>query len=773
MVGDIAEILIYDRALSDTEKSNVVSYLSSKYGLAQAIIGNQPPVATVTSPTNNTSVAVSASAQFEVTATDSDGTIAQVELLANGNRIATLTNSPYRLSVEFLSPGTVNLTGVVADNWGARATSSPVTVTVSGTAPTTPPTSGLRLWLKADDGATAGGDGAITAWNDRSGEGNNAASPGSSPMLVPGVINGKPVVRFDGVANVLEVPTDPSLELTNDFATFAMVKFDDFATYRALWAKTLGNQPGIDYYLAPGTGVPNFLRGNTLGGLGSFSANRPVVAGTWTILGYDMAGTRATHYLNGMSAGSGNINATFADSGLPLVIGSRDDRVTLFKGDMAELLIYGRALSEAERVQVEAYLAGKYGQALVRMAAQPPVISLTSPADGSTSAAPSQISIAMEVDQAMYRLARVEFIADGLVINSQDVSALDPQPSTYTLAAQALTPGKLTLQARAVDVWGTTGASAPITVTFTGTGPTSPPAQGLVLWLKADAGVTTNTDATVTAWGDQSGQANNATQPDVGSSPTLGTDAVTGRPTLIFEEGDYLDVASVPSVVIQGDISSFAAFSVADFVATRSIWSKTTGTRAYPHYYFVRGGSPVVARGNSDGVSEVGGTTPVQAGIPATVGFTIEGSDTTHYLNGRANGRASMGYGALDQGSPLRIGLAEDLSNPFKGNISEILIYNRALPAADVQLASTYLAARNGIAVLQIGAQPTQPSLTIERVDATSVRIVWPASVTGYVLESSETMAADSWTAITPAPTGNEAVVNSSTGARYYRLRSQ
>ena len=128
----------------------------------------------------------------------------------------------------------------------------------------------------------------------------------------------------------------------------------------------------------------------------------------------------------------------------------------------------------------------------------------------------------------------------------------------------------------------------------------------------------------------------------------------------MFEAGDYLDVASVPSMVIEGDISSFAAFSVTDFAATRSIWSKTTGTRAYPHYYFVRGGVPVLARGNANGVSEVAGTNSLRPGIAAAAGFTIEGSDTIHYLNGQVNGRASLGYGALDQGSPLRIGASED-----------------------------------------------------------------------------------------------------------------
>ena len=98
------------------------------------------------------------------------------------------------------------------------------------------------------------------------------------------------------------------------------------------------------------------------------------------------------------------------------------------------------------------------------------------------------------------------------------------------------------------------------------------------------------------------------------------------------------------------------------------------------------------------------GATPVLADVGVELNITaatVEGALTTHYLNGRANGAASMGFGALDQGSPLRIGLTDDLVNPFKGMISEILIYNRALNQSEIRLASTYLAGRNGVVVVQ------------------------------------------------------------------------
>src|SRR5437016_10593863 len=59
----------------------------------------------------------------------------------------------------------------------------------------------LQLWLRADEGVTADANGAVTAWTDGSGKGNNAtqSDAAAAPRLVPDAINSKPAVRIDGV----------------------------------------------------------------------------------------------------------------------------------------------------------------------------------------------------------------------------------------------------------------------------------------------------------------------------------------------------------------------------------------------------------------------------------------------------------------------------------------------------------------------------------------------------------------------------------------------
>src|SRR4029077_11517525 len=79
------------------------------------------------------------------------------------------------------------------------------------------------------------------------------------------------------------------------------------------------------------------------------------------VVGWDMAGSTVTHYWKGVNTGGGRINTNvIASANQSLLVGSRDDKVTKMKGDIAEILIYDRALSAAERASVVSYLGVKY-----------------------------------------------------------------------------------------------------------------------------------------------------------------------------------------------------------------------------------------------------------------------------------------------------------------------------------------------------------------------------------------------------------------------------
>lgn len=89
---------------------------------------------------------------------------------------------------------------------------------------------------------------------------------------------------------------------------------------------------------------------------------------------------------------------------------------------------------------------------------KPPVVSLTSPANGSTFTAPAGITLAATASDPENRLAQVQFYAGGTLLGS-DTSA------PYSFAWSSVPAGTYTLTAIARDADGASTTSAPVTVT--------------------------------------------------------------------------------------------------------------------------------------------------------------------------------------------------------------------------------------------------------------------------------------------------------------------
>ena len=78
------------------------------------------------------------------------------------------------------------------------------------------PTTNLKLHLKADAGTSTTTDGVtVSSWTDQSGNGNNATSPGTQPIYKTNIINGNPVIRFDGGFTYMVLPAASTLGIQN------------------------------------------------------------------------------------------------------------------------------------------------------------------------------------------------------------------------------------------------------------------------------------------------------------------------------------------------------------------------------------------------------------------------------------------------------------------------------------------------------------------------------------------------------------------------------
>lgn len=252
---------------------------------------------------------------------------------------------------------------VTTSSAATTTTAAPATTTVPDvTVANGPvPVNGLELWLRADYGVTADATGKVTSWAVE-GSPLKAATTDSTemPSLVAAAINGKPAIRFDGENNVLEVPmsidaaASPELTVISVWSSATV----DKSPLRKLYGADDGGYDraaGIDGRAADGSNYTVFAGSGGVAGIFTFTANTPNL----TIENY--ANKKLNTWVNGAVA-KANLDAEYGRMLDHFFIGSTG-RVyhEMWKGDLAEMLVYKRSLTDDERKKVEDYLAGKYG----------------------------------------------------------------------------------------------------------------------------------------------------------------------------------------------------------------------------------------------------------------------------------------------------------------------------------------------------------------------------------------------------------------------------
>ena len=255
------------------------------------------------------------------------------------------------------TPASTGVKTISTTNGGGL--SNPPSLTYTAAVPFDPTAiAGLTLWLKAD--AMALSDGAsVGTWIDSSGSGYNfsQANVPQQPIYKGGIVNGKPVVRFDGIDDYLVDATNPII--SGQHTIFAVVN-------------PASNSVGShDFFMSgiTGTNFSVILRRDgsdwhhyqTSGSLVVASDVGGVSPGTWTQITADWNGTNIHIWRNGTLKDT--TGATLLSSiGNMNVIGAYDiSNVEFWDGDVAEILVYNSALSTTDRQNVENYLKTKYG----------------------------------------------------------------------------------------------------------------------------------------------------------------------------------------------------------------------------------------------------------------------------------------------------------------------------------------------------------------------------------------------------------------------------
>lgn len=211
-------------------------------------------------------------------------------------------------------------------------------------------------WIGDTEVANGHADGdAIQTWHDTSGNSHDAtqATPDQRPILKTAVINGHAVMRGDGTKYM----SGSGFTVKNGCSIFVVSQCVSASVLNTFFSKQTNDLTVIQY----DTGGIALAKSGV-----QFIADEGVLGSTAVQLAeYTYNGTTGKVYRNGSLLGSG----AFASSGLTdnatFLIGAdvaaEEVDAGIINGDIAEILIYSVALSDADRQAVEAYLILKYG----------------------------------------------------------------------------------------------------------------------------------------------------------------------------------------------------------------------------------------------------------------------------------------------------------------------------------------------------------------------------------------------------------------------------
>ncbi len=363
--GYIAEFLIYDRVLSPAEFSAVGSYLAEKYALDWPELDLE---------VIDLSLEQTRQMQFD-TVEGRDYIVLHTE--DEGATWRRVTEDPIAGTggpIALTPPASGSEASFRVVEWQHEEHN------IGSGDPELPSVDGLRLHLDASDGDTVVRDGvSVVEWRNAADEEMVffQDDSGHRPVYLDDIVNGRPALIFDG-NHYLRTDSPAALGLTNDVEALTF--------FGVGWNR--------------GGGAQNFMR-ISKGGDASVTAARAMFyratndhrviggrldeAGTQTIIGtprlsqewgidgrvLDFAGGEGYLYINGVEAGrSVNFLAGADEPGhtsptdahrFHLGSNTADSPGQFWDGDIAEMLLYDRALSQEERQAVGRYLSDRYG----------------------------------------------------------------------------------------------------------------------------------------------------------------------------------------------------------------------------------------------------------------------------------------------------------------------------------------------------------------------------------------------------------------------------
>lgn len=208
---------------------------------------------------------------------------------------------------------------------------------------------GIILHLRADEDVVIDGQGRVSAWYDQSPQQHHATqvSPAAQPTWTENGINGQPTVHFSGAKQFMTLAGQ--VFKTNKWTIFAVVNDQGHKGHRAIisnWNGAVGNA-GTSLFL--GTTAANGVRLSDDFVLGD-ALQRP---NEHFVLTAVAANNNTQLFQDGILIGQKRRKLSKRNLTTEYVIGQQGNiNGEFWHGDIAEILVYNRALNDTERQYV-------------------------------------------------------------------------------------------------------------------------------------------------------------------------------------------------------------------------------------------------------------------------------------------------------------------------------------------------------------------------------------------------------------------------------------
>lgn len=291
----------------------------------------------------------------------------------------------------------------------------------------------LVIWLKSDFGIETGGGSDVTRWNDLSGAATPSDFEQSSspdrPVVVTGAINGIDAVQFDGISQFMQLPAGIA-DLSSGISIFAVIKPIGSSTHTLF---TMGQNPDDTAGLLTLANQAEFQAYNSSTSSALTSNSNTLVQDFFQIVDVIHDGsTNALINIDAADVGSGTVQTLQNTARNFNLLGANQSVTDFWEGQLAELIVYNRPLTSAERAAIQGYLLSKY-QFTTAQNVPDPIFSVP----GGSLTAPTRVAIASRGD------CEIHFTVDGTTPNSGSQIYDKPIniPFSLTLKAIAISQG--------------------------------------------------------------------------------------------------------------------------------------------------------------------------------------------------------------------------------------------------------------------------------------------------------------------------------------------